>query len=215
MSLADYQTIVTDLVRDDAGKITAGQRDRAIAQALARLSAERPRQVAEDIADASGALVATPPGWVVGESSLVSVETPIGEVPPVLVVGVTVLAQPDGTERLAFSSPLAAGTAIRVRYSLLHLVDSQRDTVPAPLQWGVAALAASMLCGQLAALYANQGDSTISADSVVWRMGRNCARISCRSTPEVPRACAWAPVASHRAIQAAAMPTWKRSMRSM
>jgi hypothetical protein len=166
MSLADYQTIVTDLVRDDAGKITAGQRDRAIAQALARLSAERPRQVAEDIADASGALVATPPGWVVGESSLVSVETPIGEVPPVLVVGVTVLAQPDGTERLAFSSPLAAGTAIRVRYSLLHLIDSQRDTVPAPLQWGVAALAASMLCGQLAALYANQGDSTIAADSV-------------------------------------------------
>lgn len=164
--LADYQQLVTDLVRDDAGKVTPEQRYRAIAQALARLSAERPREVAEDLANVSGALVATPPGWVVGDSRLVSVETPIGQVPPDLVDDVTVLAQPDGTERLAFTAPLAANTTIRVRYTLLHLVDSQDDTVPAGLQWGVAALAASMLCGQLASLYANQGDSTIAADSV-------------------------------------------------
>lgn len=165
--LADYQQLVTDLVRDDAGKVTPEQRDRAIAQALLRLSDEKPREVAEDLTGQSGQLIDTPPGWVAGESRLVSVETPVGEVPPELVdaTDVTVLAQPDGTDRLAFTDTLSNAT-LRVRYTLPHVVDGQRDTVPAGSQWGVAALAASILCGQLASLYANQGDSTIAADSV-------------------------------------------------
>lgn len=166
MSLATYQTFVDSLVRDDAARITAEQRDAAIEQAVARLSRDKPRELLAEVTGASGQRVATPAGWVPGESRLVNVEYPVGETPPAYLDAPTVYGKPDGSQELVLVDALPAASTIRVRFTAPHKVDTQADTVPAADQWGVVALAASIICGQLASFYANQTDSTIAADGV-------------------------------------------------
>lgn len=164
--LSDYQTLVTDLVRDDAARITDEQRDSAIATAVTRYSADRPRRKAEDLTPVSGKLLALPAGWQADFSRLQSIEYPLGEVPPTLI-------EPDqwamylGTsaEQIALVSALPAGSTVRATYTIRHQVDDTTDTIPAEDRDAVARFAAANLCDQLAAFYANDSDSTIQADT--------------------------------------------------
>jgi len=162
-----YQHVVRDLVRDDADRITTEQTDTAIASAVARYSGESPRTVVEELEDQSGHYIA-PTSWVAGRSRLASVEYPVGEVPPALVPdgAAMVIAEPDGTERVALVDALPAASTVRVRFTAPHEVTGQADTIPVERRLGIALLAASLLCGQLASWYANQTDSTIAADGV-------------------------------------------------
>lgn len=167
MAIEFYQRAAADLVRDDAGRLTAEQVDAAIAAAVARYSGEAPRTATEEMTGASGQWL-EPTGWADGASRLVSIEYPVGEVPPALLAdnAAHVIAQPDGTEKIGLVDALPAASTVRVRYTTPHEVSGQADTIGAERRWGIALLAASILCGQLASLYANQSDSTISADAV-------------------------------------------------
>ena len=64
VNLPDLRDLIDDLVRNPAHQVTPAQRERAIELALVRYSADRPREVVEDVVTADGATVPLPAGWV-------------------------------------------------------------------------------------------------------------------------------------------------------
>lgn len=168
MPLADFQGLVTDLTRDDAGKVSVAQRDAALAQAVKRYSQDRPRDKVEDINGLGTQRLNLPAGWQDGFSALKLIEYPIGNVPPTLVPqGDTSLYQTPTGWQIQLRNAVAAGAAnVRATYTIEHVLDAGSDTIPANHRTPVAAWAAADLCEQLASFYAGQSDSTIQADAV-------------------------------------------------
>ena len=165
--LSDYQTLVTDLVRDDAGKITTDQRNGAIATAVERYSEARPVEKAQDIAGASGNSLALPAAWEADFSTLKSLEYPVGRVPPTYLESDTyALYLGTGGLSIMLLSALAAGSTVRAVFTIHHQITTLVDTIPLRHREAVAKLASATLCDQLAALYANDTDSTIGAGMV-------------------------------------------------
>ena len=76
MPLADYQTLIDSLVRDDGGAITAANRDQAIALAVVRYSTDRPRSRVEAVISPGGAFLDLPSGWEADFSRLAAVQIP-------------------------------------------------------------------------------------------------------------------------------------------
>lgn len=165
MSLAAIQTAVADAIRDKDGVVSTLARDAAIGDAVLRYSTDRPRVVVEDVTAPGGTMVPLPAEWSLSVSALQSVEYPINADPPQYVSPrhVYLYALPSGLQ-LRFVVPLAASDVIRVTYTALHVLDATTDTIPPAHAHGVACLAASVLCGQLAAHYATEGAPTIAAD---------------------------------------------------
>ncbi|HEY4145173.1 hypothetical protein [Pinirhizobacter sp.] len=169
MTLADYQTLVADLVRDRDAVITDAQRDAAIDAAFARYSAVLPRNVVVDLTSTGGQRIELPAGFTM-ESIVTAVEFPVGEIPPVELelADVRVYAAP--TQRfLDLPAITLTGDVLRITYTAVHLVDGADDTVPPAHRQAVASLAASNLCGQLASYYSSELESTISADAVNYK----------------------------------------------
>lgn len=165
--LSDYQTLVTDFVRDDAGKISTGQRDGAIAAAVERYSEARPVEKAADIAGASGNSIALPTGWESGFSDLKSLEYPVGRVPPTyLESDAYALYLGTGGLSIMLLSALPAGSTVRAVFTVHHQLTTLVDSIPLRHREAVAKFASASLCDQLAALYANDTDSTIGAGMV-------------------------------------------------
>lgn len=163
--LPDYQTLVTDLVSDDANRIAPTQRDAAIQAAVLAYSIVRPRPRVADVADASGMLLDLPADWEEEFSQITGIEHPVGRVPPALLAtDAWALYRDVGALRIMLATSLPAGSTVRVSFTAPHVVSATEDTVPAPHRAAVALLAAAMLCDQLAAFYANDSDSTIAVD---------------------------------------------------
>lgn len=168
MPLADFQTLVTDLSRDDAGKVSVAQRDAALAQAVERYSQDRPRDKVEDINGLGTQLLDLPAGWQDGFSTLTQLEYPIGNVPPTLVPqdDISIYQTPAGQQIQLRYAVANAAANVRITYAVKHVLDAGTDTIPASHRTPVAAWAAADLCEQLASFYAGQTDSTIQADAV-------------------------------------------------
>lgn len=167
MALTDFQSLVADLVRDDAEKITTAQRDTAIAVAVARYGKDRPRAKVEDITASGGNRLTLPTAWVAGISDLAALEYPIGHVPPSMVANEDwrFYQTPTGIE-IMLAGAISAGASVRATFSIPHQVDDAADTIPLHDREAVCCLAAASLCDQLASLYSGDSDSTIQADSV-------------------------------------------------
>lgn len=169
MALADMQALVTSLVRDDEDRIPDEDRDAAIALAVLRYSEDRPRRPVVDIVSDGQALQDLPEGWEPGFSALVSLEHPVGRIPPSLLHSEAfgVYDAPDG-QKLAFvhGDLPPAGDAVRVTFLAGHQLTAELDTTPQRHREVIACYAASLLLDQLSTLMANAGDSTIQADSV-------------------------------------------------
>lgn len=167
MALIDFQSLVTDLVRDDAERITDLQRDTAIASAIARYSKDRPRHKVEDVVSAGGNLLPLPAGWQAEVSVILDLEYPIGKVPPQHLhqEEYRIYETPTG-KQIMLADSLNAGANVRVTYSIAHDLTAVLDTVPLADREPVSCLAAASLCDQLASLYSGDSDSTIRADSV-------------------------------------------------
>lgn len=167
MTLTDYQTLTDNLVRDDAGKLTPTERDRAIAAAVIRYSKDRPRTKVEDIAAPGGNYLPLPVGWDEGFSNLDSLEYPLGKMPPEhLESGSWGMYNAPGGWQVMVLQTLPAGAAVRSTYTIRHVLDANTDTLPETDREAVASYAAALLLDQLASLYSGDSDSTISADSV-------------------------------------------------
>ena len=169
--LADYQSLVTDFVRDDDSKITPAQRDNAIALAVERYSTDAPYTKVEDVNGLGTQLLNLPAGWQDPFSTLRLIEYPIGNVPPTFVAqdDMSLYQTPTG-KKIQLRYSIGAGTAnVRVTYTVKHTLDGATDTIPTSRREAVACWAAALLCDQLATLYAGQSDSTIQADSVDYK----------------------------------------------
>lgn len=165
--LSDYQTLVTDLVRDDAGKIQAAERDRAIAFAVTRYSKDRPREKVEDLTPESAQLLPLPSAWEAEFSTLRSLEYPIGDVPPTLIEGgrYAFYRTPSALKIQLADAVAVAAANVRSTYTIKHSVTAAEDTIPAQDREPVSCWAAALLADQLAAFYSGGTDSTIQADS--------------------------------------------------
>lgn len=161
--LADVQTLVEDLVRDGAGKVSAAQRDSAIALGVARYSADRPRPGVAAVAALGGPRLPLPEGWTAA-SRVVQIEWPVGENPPAQVRHL-VHRTPDGEEILV-EADLTAGEAAHVHYTCEHILSDVQDTIPVEHREAVAAYAAALLFDQLSNDAAANTDSTLQADAV-------------------------------------------------
>ncbi|TAK54518.1 MAG: hypothetical protein EPO25_06865, partial [Gammaproteobacteria bacterium] len=80
--LSDYQTLATELVRDDAGRIQTAERDRAIQMAVQRYSKDIERLKVEDVVVTDVNTLPLPAAWEADVSELRSLEYPVGQVPP-------------------------------------------------------------------------------------------------------------------------------------
>lgn len=168
MALSDFLDRITALVRDDTGKISGDDQTRALADAVERYSLDRPKAKVEDLNFAAGGnLLSLPAGWLADFSRLVSLETPIGSVPPVYInpESWSIYGTPTG-DKIMLESALAAGTQIRAVYTIRHTLDAAGDTIPQKDREPVSAYAAAQLLDQLAALFSGDSDSTIAADNV-------------------------------------------------
>jgi len=167
MALTDYQTLVTDLVRDDAEKISIEQRDHAIVSAVLRYSKDRPLPKVEDITSTGGNLLDLPAAWQPDYSALDSLEYPVGNFPTSFISPQcwSLYATPTGLS-IMVSYALPVGAPVRATFSVEHQVNGTTDTIPSGDREPVCCLAAANLCDQLASLYSGDSDSTISADSV-------------------------------------------------
>lgn len=167
MALPDFQSLVDDLLRDDATRISNTQRDTAIASAIARYSKDRPRQKVEDIVADGSNLLPLPAAWENDFSSLSGLEYPIGDVPPTTIgqQWQRLYEAPSGLKIMVIST-VPAGHSVRATFTISHAVSENSDTVPVGDREAVSCLAAASLCDQLAGLYSGDSDSTIQADSV-------------------------------------------------
>lgn len=168
MSLTDFQTLTTAMVRDDANRISTPERDVAIARAVTRYGEDRPRRKVEDVTAAAAQRIALPTGWQAGFSAIVSIETPVGAVPPTLVSAerYSIYTDATQTDQIMLLDAVSVGATLRITYTIRHALDVSTDTIPAEHREPVCCWAAALLCDQLAALYSGSGDSTIQADSV-------------------------------------------------
>ena len=166
VNLPDLRDLIDDLVRNPAHQVTPAQRERAIELALARYSADRPRQVIEDVVSADGATVPLPAGWVQGESVLHAVECPVVTPPVPLEADAWAMWRTPTGEVIGLLQAAAPGVTARLHYSAPHVVDDASSTIPPAHREAVACYAASLLAEQIATAHASAQDSTIAADRV-------------------------------------------------
>ena len=169
MALADHRDAVGALVRDDVDAISDAQRDDAIARAVARYSAHRPRRVTEDVEVGAGGVAPIAGGaYDPDVHQILAVEYPVGEDPPAyLDAGVVVSRRtPTDVELVAVCGSIPAGATARITRTAPHEVSATADTVPARDREALAAWAAALLLDELAARAAGTTDSTIAADAV-------------------------------------------------
>jgi hypothetical protein len=164
--LADYQTLVTELVRDDAARVGPAERDRAIDAAVKRYSKDRPVVKVQDVAATGSNVLPLPAAWEADFSEERLIEHPIGNVPPTLLdrEGYGLYQSPTAIV-FQLLSAVTVGASMRVTFTIKHALSASVDTIPLQDREPAACWAAALLCDQLAAFYSGGTDSTIQADS--------------------------------------------------
>ncbi|MEP9372612.1 hypothetical protein [Mesorhizobium sp. KR1-2] len=160
--LADLQTLVDDMVRDDAARIDADQRDRAIALALVQYGRDRPRRFVSDVTMPEDGLIELPEG----ARAILTVEYPVGLRPPRFLSPHqwSRYDAPEGPRELV--SGVATGATMRVTFGGAHALTEDQDTVPPEDREALTSYAAAILFDQVAAMTSGDGNPTIPADAV-------------------------------------------------
>lgn len=164
MALADHQSLVEARTRDTGSVFTTAERDQAIGLAVQRYSLDRPRRLVVDVTADGSQVLALPAGWQADVSQLVSLEYPIGEVPPALIDWQ--LYQGPSATTILMDRAVAAGTAVRATFTVAHTLSPAADTIPVKDREAVSAWAAATLLDQLAAAKSGDRESSIASDSV-------------------------------------------------
>ncbi|MBX3588847.1 MAG: hypothetical protein KF796_19620 [Ramlibacter sp.] len=166
MALADYQTLVDKMVRDESGAILSADRDTAIELARLRYSQDVERDLTEDVTwAATGYYGPLPESWADG-AWIRQAEYPIGR-QPLELIDMALYVDTALGQRLAVPYALGIGSVVRVTYAAPHLLadgDEPADTIPPVHREAVASYAAHVLCKQLATKYSGERDASIGAD---------------------------------------------------
>jgi hypothetical protein len=173
-SYAEFQEKVSDIVHDDAAKLTSEEKERFIQEAVRIYSKHRPRIIVKEITgDGSYDYpVATNLAfWIADFSAIRSVEYPADEREPIfLEEGIdkdfTVFQKEAGLYLRFLNDVPSASEKIRVTYTGIHVLSDSESTILEIDQDALCNLAASLSSGALASAYAQTSDSTITADSV-------------------------------------------------
>lgn len=161
------------LLQDQGDYLTAGDREQAFREALARYTRDVPRDIWEDFSgDGSAYQFSFVDDFTVGFSQVASVEFPVGERPQsYLVASDYHLYQSDASTvvlELPNHTPGASET-VRVVYTARHTIDgldaATATTIPAWHEEAVVTLAASRMLARLAGRFIHEQDATIDADS--------------------------------------------------
>jgi hypothetical protein len=159
------RTEVIGLVKDDSSKlVNPDDYDRAINAALMTYSRHKPLEVIEDVSGAGTNQITLPSGWSPEFSSVLSIEYPVGEVPPEMLDQEDFIVI-DRAGTVALSFVLATTDTVRVTFTMLRT----SDDIPDIALHAFCLLAASYALEMLANAYAQTGDSTIAADVVNYR----------------------------------------------
>lgn len=167
MSRALILALVGDLLAQGAQRVTPEAQGRALGLALMRYDIDRPRVVIEDVAATGTRVLPWPVGWNAESSRLLSIETPVGQVPPAeLETGQwSIYRTPSGAE-IHLAQALPAGQAARLALTVPHVLTDTECTIAVEHIEAVACYAAGTLCEQIAASHADNMDATIAADRV-------------------------------------------------
>lgn len=159
-----YIAAVTAMVRDTSMVLDLADMERALDTALRRLNMDAPNKAVEDVSWLSdGYFGPLPAGWNAASSEVVTAEHPAG-VMPAAMLGVAVHTVPPNQQRLVAERGLAAGSVVRLAYTVPHVLSAAQDTVADALAYGVQGFAAHVLCLQLATHYSSDRDSSLAAD---------------------------------------------------
>lgn len=168
--LADLQALVGDLVRDVVERLGADARDRALTLAVVQYGKDRPRTRVSDLAVLATPApqhLALPAGWDAEASAALTIEHPIGHVPPCLVPAHAwaMLATPAGRV-IGLPAGIGAAELCRLTWSLPHELGESVDTIPLQDREAVAQYASALLLDQVAAMTSGDQSSLIQADAV-------------------------------------------------
>lgn len=160
--LGDFQTLTTDLLRDDAERVDAGQIARAIALAVAQYGKDRDRRVVEDVIAPGGHTIDHP-----ANAKVLAIEYPIGNVPPTYVGRMewSLYQEPDAL-KISFLRPFNDGETLRLTLARAHVLNDEIDTIPVSDREAVVSYTAAVLFDQIAAETSGDGNPTIAADTV-------------------------------------------------
>lgn len=168
--IQDLQVLVDDLVRDVVDRLGAPARDRALGLAVTQYGRDRPRVCVTDLAaqaEPRPRHLPLPAGWEADASRPLTLEYPIGHVPPRLVPrqAWTILTGPD-KQVIGLPDAIAPGALCRLGWTLPHRLTGDEDTIPAGDREAVAQYAAAVLLDQVAAMTSGDRSSLIQADAV-------------------------------------------------
>ena len=163
--LSDYQTDVTDLVRDDNSEISSTQLDDAIGDAVIKYSNDKPRTLVEDVVSDGTVYLDLPASWEQEFSEVLKLEYPIGSSPLTYIDEFEIYQSPSEF-KILLPNTITASASVRVSFTAKHSVTAVLDTVPTKHREPVACYAAALLLMQLASVYSGDEDSTIAADNV-------------------------------------------------
>jgi len=166
MALSDYQILVPKLVRDTAGRLTVEDIDEALGLAVTRYSKDRPRRVVVDLNIAAGGnLIDLPAGFEPEFSAIVSLEYPVGQVPPAFIDADQYDLYPmPSAVKLMLLSAVPPAAVLRLTHTERHVVSATEDTIPVADREPVASWAAAICCEEIASYYANNSEPTLMAD---------------------------------------------------
>lgn len=168
---ADYAQIVNDELGDDANNLLASAlKLRKVDEAVRHYSHYFPDQETVDVTGAGTYDYDLPTDWVIGFSSIVSVEFPKGDqTPTILKLGRVRIYYNSAVDvskwRIRFldTTPTANDT-IRITFTKPHKVTTTTSTIPDTHWEAVAALATGLCLYTMAGRSLSQRDSQVSGD---------------------------------------------------
>jgi hypothetical protein len=159
------------LTKDLVGRLSDPDDLRSALDAAAKqYSSNRPYTKVADKVGTGINDVALPTDWLIGFSSLESVEFPIGDVPATMLdaADAYLYQTPTALMLRIESVKLSAAQTARITYTMTHDLGTEAvaSTIPDTDFEAVCCLAASICCDELATSYAQGTDSSINADVV-------------------------------------------------
>lgn len=153
------------LAQDRDARLDGPAHAQAVDAALARYAEDRPRARTVEVTADGSITIPKPADWAEGRSAVVSLEYPIGEVPPTfLPAGSIYVVDTPAGQVLRCSRLPGAGAALLLTYTTGHVLTDTQDTTAAADAEALACYAAAVMCDMLAASYAGAGEPTIAAD---------------------------------------------------
>lgn len=170
-NLAAFLVILKRKVPDGPARFNDTERNAIIGEAVNKYSLDRPRKFDTVLTGEEPNVqeYAVPADWTSGLSNLLSVEHPVDNVPPSFLDpqdNVLVIRKSNVDKIQTQGFTLASGITARILFTGLHVVDVSGSSIPTQDDAAVANLAASMLCVEIAAFYADSIDGSLVADVV-------------------------------------------------